>query len=566
MSNRLKNESSPYLLAHADNPVDWYPWGDEAFEAARQQNKPLFVSIGYSSCHWCHVIAAESFSDIEVAEKINRGFIPIKVDREERPDIDAVYMSVCQSATGSGGWPLTILALPDGRPFYLTTYLNKSGMLAMLDAAETLWQTQRYSLIDASVHILENMLNGMEVFSEYSRKDELDRTCFTQLNRSYDRQWGGFGRAPKFPMPCRLLFLMDYWERNGEERALDIVEQTLIRMYRGGVFDHISGGFFRYSTDSKWMVPHFEKMLYDNAMLLWVYSRAYAITGRALFKKAAEATADYVLREMTGKSGEFYSSQDADRGGSEGAHYMLDEKELGRVFSEEDAGELCSWFCVRGSGIANLIDNPDYETVPDSVERTRADLCSRRTELRTMGRDDKVLTAWNSLMITALSKAAGYLNRDDYRAAAERACGYVMDNLFDGETLYVCSRDSLRSVPGMAEDYCFLAMALIELGRTKQARDITDKLLEHFFDRENGGLYLYADNVPPLFLRPKETADSVLPSGNSVLIQVLNALSEGSEDDSFSDALRLQRRFMEAAAARYPAGSAYAVSALTKNN
>ena len=566
MSNRLINESSPYLLAHADNPVDWYPWGDEALEAARAQNKPLFISIGYSSCHWCHVIARESFSDKTVAERINSAFIPVKVDREERPDIDAVYMSVCQSVTGSGGWPLTVLALPDGRPFFFATYMDKDRMTAMLMAAEELWNTQQEDLIDTSAHILENMLNGMEIASTYSIRTDLDRNAFIQLSRSFDRQWGGFGGAPKFPMPVRLLFLMDYYEKTGETQAMDIAEQTLLHMFRGGILDHISGGFFRYSTDVKWLVPHYEKMLYDNAMLLWAYARAYEITGRDIFKTVAESTADYVLREMRGENGEFYSSQDADRGGSEGAHYMLDEEELSRMMSAQDARELCSWFCVSGRGNANLIDNPEFEFLPANIERLRSELCINRTELKASGRDDKVLTAWNSLMVKALSIAAKALGRDDCRVAAEKACDFIMDKLFDGEIVYVCRRGSRRSVPGMAEDYSFLAMALLELGRLDDACKITKILINRFFDWENGGLYLYADNVPPLFLRPKETEDSVMPSGNSVLIKLLSELTENNDDRVWIDALKLQRKFMEAEAARYPAGFAFAVSALTLNS
>ena len=415
MPNQLLHEKSPYLIQHAENPVDWRPWGAAAFAAARREGKPVFLSVGYSTCHWCHVMAHESFEDPAVAEVLNRDFIAVKVDREERPDVDAAYMAACVAMNGSGGWPLTVLLTPEQKPFWAGTYLPKGQLLALLDRAAALWREDRAGLAAAG-----------EELAAYLRKEEAPRAgepskallerAAKLLAENFDPRWGGFGPAPKFPMPHNLLFLLGYGEKTGRAEDTGMAERTLEAMYRGGLFDHVGGGFARYSTDGKWLVPHFEKMLYDNALLALAYAEAHARTGRALYARVARRTLDYVLRELRGPEGGFCCGQDADSEGVEGKFYVFASGELDAVLGRADGGAFRRWYGVteagnfEGKNVLNLLGNPDWEREPEGMEALREKVGAYRLGRAALHRDDKVLTAWNGLMLAALSRAGRALD------------------------------------------------------------------------------------------------------------------------------------------------------------
>jgi uncharacterized protein YyaL (SSP411 family) len=565
MSNRLINEKSPYLLLHAENPVDWYPWSDEAKQKAVIEDKPLFLSIGYSSCHWCHVIARESFEDAKVAEVLNRAFVPVKVDKEERPDLDAVYMAACQAMTGSGGWPLTVLATPAGVPFFAATYLPKEDLLGLLNEAERLWNKDREKLIQAAERLQWNL--QAEETPPKVNMDGLAEIAYTQFSESFDRHWGGFGQAPKFPAPQNLLFLLAYYRRTGEAHALEMVERTLEGMFRGGIFDHVGGGFCRYSTDGKWLIPHFEKMLYDNALLLWAYSEAYEITGRAMYRRVGEQAADFVLRELTGPRGEFFGSLDADSEGGEGAYYALTPGELESLLGPEDGKIFCQWFNItetgnfEGKSIPNLLYNHDAEMENTVIEVLRKKVYAWRKARMPLRRDDKVLTSWNALMIAALARVSRAFEREDYLSAADRAAGFLLNNLRDKNgRLLIRLRDGEAKFAGIADDYAFSALAFWELGQVDEAKGLIDILLEHFSDRKKGGFHLTADDAEPLYIRPKEIYDGAMPSGNSATLVVLRRLRDGADGAKWDSAYESQRRFMTGEAARWPSGIAFALS------
>jgi len=565
MPNRLINEKSPYLLLHAENPVDWYPWSDEAMRKAAAEDKPLFLSIGYSSCHWCHVIARESFEDAEVAEVLNRAFVPVKVDKEERPDLDAVYMVACQAMTGSGGWPLTALATPAGVPFFAATYLPKKDLLDLLREAERLWNTDREKLIQAAERLRQHLQT--EETPPKGDADGLAEAAYAQFSESFDRRWGGFGVPPKFPAPQNLLFLLSYYRGTGEAHALEMVERTLEGMFRGGIFDHIGGGFCRYSTDVKWLIPHFEKMLYDNALLLWAYAEAYEITGRAMYRCAGERTADFVLRELTGPDGEFFGSLDADSEGGEGAYYALTPGELESLLGPEDGKLFCKWYGIAESGnfegksIPNLLYNHDAERENAVIEALRKEVYDWRRARMPLRRDDKVLTSWNALMIAALARASRLFDKKDYLEAANRAADFLLKNLRDENgRLMIRLRGGEAKFAGIADDYAFAALAFWELGRVDETKEMVGVLLEHFSDRKNGGFYLTADDAESLYIRPKEIYDSAMPSGNSAALVVLRRLRTGADGAKWNSAYKNQLRFMANQAARSPAGIAFALS------
>ncbi len=567
MSNRLINEKSPYLLQHAENPVDWYPWGEEAKERARTEDKPLFVSIGYSACHWCHVIARESFSDNEVAEVLNRRFVPVKVDREERPDIDSVYMSACQALTGSGGWPLTILALPDGRPFYAATYLPRDSLLRLLRSCALQWEGERTWFYNTATGVTEALKDvKIKTPGRAASPEELAAAAYRELSDNYDPRWGGFGSAPKFPTPHNILFLLDYFRDTGEEQALKMANSTLEAMYRGGIYDHIGGGFCRYSTDKMWLVPHFEKMLYDNALMLWAYADAYMLTGRPLFSYVGESVADYVLRELTGADGEFFSSQDADTGGEEGGFYTMTPAEIKSVLGDEAGRRFCDWFDITergnfsGKSIPNLMHNPEFEDEPEEISKLRHTIYEWRSQRAALSRDDKVLTTWNALMICGLVRGAEAFGRGDYLTAASRAADYIMTNLRtpDGR-LYIRRREGESFGAGIDTDYAATVLALLLLGHNDEAAALADILLGHFFDHDKGGLYLYADDAEQLFIRPKETYDGAIPSGNSIFLRVLAELFKKTKNEKWRGAYIKQLGFICSAAARYPLACAFAL-------
>lgn len=534
-TNKLINEKSPYLLQHAHNPVDWYPWSEEAFEKAKQEDKPIFLSIGYSTCHWCHVMERESFEDEEVAEVLNKHFISIKVDREERPDIDHIYMTVCQAMTGHGGWPLTIFMTPDRKPFFAGTYFPKhdrmgmSGLMTLLDKVIAAWENNRNTLLDSSSKITDAISQPEEYAAEDISKDLMHK-AFISFKNDYDNVYGGFGRAPKFPTPHNLYFLLRYWHLTKENSALEMVEHTLDSMYKGGIYDHIGFGFSRYSTDRKWLVPHFEKMLYDNALLAIAYLEAYQAAKNERHAEVARQIFTYVLRDMTAPEGGFYSAEDADSEGEEGKFYVWTVDEVRRVLGEEAGEKYCRLFDItpqgnfEGHNIPNLINNTISEDERAFVEDCRLKLFDYREKKIHPYKDDKILTAWNGLMIAAMSIGGRILGEEKYTAAAEKAVKFIEANLIrDDGRLLARHRDGESNFPAYVDDYAFLIWGLIELYETtynpqylSRAVQFNKDLLRLFWDKENGGLFIYGSDSEQLIARPKEIYDGATPSGNSV--------------------------------------------------
>lgn len=530
--NRLINEKSPYLLQHAHNPVDWFPWGEEAFAKAKQEDKPVFLSIGYSTCHWCHVMERESFEDAEVAEVLNRHFVSIKVDREERPDIDTIYMSVCQALTGHGGWPLTVFLTPAKKPFYAGTYFPKvskrglPGLLDILSQIAAAWQDKREALLESGEQITEVLKTRMFKHIQGTLSKEVLDEAYAYFAGAFDGQYGGFGNAPKFPTPHNLALLLRYWQLTGQEQALAMVEKTLESMYRGGIYDHIGFGFARYSTDRKWLVPHFEKMLYDNALLALIYGEAYQATKKPLYARVVDEVFTYVLREMTSPQGAFYAAQDADSEGEEGRFYVWTPEEVEEVLGPGPGKEFCSAFDItaRGNFEGRSIPNLIEATAIPLLETARDQLYQARERRIHPYKDDKILTAWNGLMIAAFAFNSRVLGKKEYAQTAARAVDFLMQHLRrkDGRLL-ARFRDGEAAYPAYAEDYAFLVWGLIELYQStfeprylQLALDFNADLLRYFWDDDHGGLYHYGHDAEQLISRPKELYDGAIPSANSV--------------------------------------------------
>ena len=575
MPNQLQFEKSPYLLQHKDNPVHWLPWGSAAFETARAEDKMVFLSIGYSTCHWCHVMAHESFEDEEVAKVMNRAFIPIKVDREERPDVDAVYMSACTAMTGSGGWPLTVLITPDQKPFWAGTYLPRKALLSLLKQAERLWREEREALLSVGDE-LTAYLQKEETARPGTPKRELVIRAAAQYAQAYDPKWGGFGQAPKFPTPHNLIFLMRYARHSGGDTAMEMAENTLEAMYRGGLFDHVGGGFSRYSTDRRWLVPHFEKMLYDNALLAFAYSEAFQHTHRPLYGMVARRTVEYVLRELEASQGGFYCGQDADSEGIEGKYYVFTPAELHSVLAEAAADAFCRRYGVTAQGnfeghsIPNLIDQQDIDEEPEEIDHIRKQLRTYRQSRTSLHKDDKILTAWNGLMIAALAKAGLVLEEPRYLEAAGRAVEFINAHLTDGDgRLLARWREGQGAFSGKLEDYAFYAWGLLELyGATfmirylSNAQRLAGLLLDFFFDHEHGGLYPYAIDGEQLLTRSKEVYDGAMPSGNAVAALVFSRLARLTGEARWQEAAQLQFSYLATAVESYPAGHSFTMLAL----
>ena len=574
MPNRLQLEQSPYLLQHRDNPVDWRPWGPEAFQAAREEDKPVFLSIGYSTCHWCHVMAHESFEDAAVAEEINRDFIPVKVDREERPDVDAVYMAACIAMTGSGGWPLTVLLTPEQKPFWAGTYLPRRALLSLLRQAARLWREDRDSLLAAGEELTAH-LKREENTGAGSPDRELVSRAASLYAQSFDPRWGGFGQAPKFPTPHNLLFLLRYARLTGDDHACAMAERTLEGMYRGGLFDHVGGGFARCSTDEMWLVPHFEKMLYDNALLALAYTEAYQQTRRPLCGEVVRRTLDYVLRELTDPQGGFVCGQDADSEGVEGKYYLFTAGELRELLGPEDGEAFCRWYGVTQSGnfegrnILNLLAQERLEDEPERIRSLRERVYAYRLERTSLHRDDKVLAAWNGLMITAMARAGLALDEPRYRDAAVGAAAFLRRHLTEESgRLLARWREGQAAHPGKLDDYAFCAWGLLELygatfqpGYLAEAQRLMECLLEQFFDGEHGGFYPYASDGEQLITRTKETYDGAMPSGNSVAALVLSRLARLTGESRWRAAAGLQLAYLAGAVRAYPAGYGFAMLA-----
>ncbi len=582
MKNRLNHETSPYLLQHADNPVAWYPWGEEAFEQAKAEDKPVFLSIGYSTCHWCHVMAHESFEDEEIAEILNRNFVAVKVDKEERPDIDSIYMSVCQALTGSGGWPTTVFLTPDQRPFFAGTYFPKTsrfgqvGLKELLLAVNEKWKNNREELLQSADFVITHLEHQALLTASRYEKGTLDskiiEDAFELYKRSFDEQFGGFGPAPKFPAPHNLLFLMRYYEKNGDQEAMNMVEKTLLQMYRGGIFDHIGGGFSRYSTDRYFLAPHFEKMLYDNALLILAYCKAYQITKNPVYCRAAERTASYIRREMTSVEGGFYSAQDADSEGVEGKYYLLEPSEIVRVLGEKDGTDFNRFFDItekgnfEGKNIPNLLKNSHINETMETCLQAVFDYRKKRYALHL---DDKILTSWNGLMIAAMSHLYRVTGNPDYLKMAEDAQAFILDKLCEDGTLYISYRSGKRSGKGLLDDYANEIFALLALYGAaldnrylEQALEFCDRVISDFYDEEQGGFFLYGREHEQLILRPKETYDGAVFSGNSAMAYNLVQLYYLTGDERLGALAERQLGFMSAESSRYPAGYAMFLVAL----
>jgi len=580
-ANKLINEKSPYLLQHAYNPVDWYPWGPEAFSRAVSEDKPIFLSIGYSTCHWCHVMEKESFEDKEIASILNKHFIAIKVDREERPDIDSIYMTVCQTLTGHGGWPLTVFLTPDKKPFFAGTYFPKedrmgmTGLKSLLNKIAELWKNRRDELISSSDRIT-NLFNKSHDIQEEDITEDLIHDAFTEFKYSFDSIYGGFGSAPKFPTPHNLYFLLRYWHVTGEEYALEMVEKTLDSMYRGGIFDHIGFGFSRYSTDSRWLVPHFEKMLYDNALLAIAYIETYQATGKKAFADTAHKIFTYVLRDMTSPEGAFYSAEDADSEGVEGKFYLWTPSEVKDILGEENGSRFCRYYDItergnfEGKNILNLISMDIPNEDMNFIEECRNKLFRHREKRIHPHKDDKILTAWNGLMIAALSIGGRVLGEEKYTAAAEKALQFILQKLVrtsDGRLL-ARYRDGEAAFPAYLDDYAFLVWALIELYSTtfkpeylEKALQFNDHMIELFLDNDHGGLYLYGNDSEQLIARPKEVYDGAMPSGNSVATMNFLRLSKLTGQSKLEELADRQFKAFSSSLTTNPMGHAFLLCA-----
>lgn len=544
--NRLTHEMSPYLLQHAANPVNWYPWGEEAFQKARVEDKPMFLSIGYSTCHWCHVMAHESFEDEEVAQLLNQHFVSIKVDREERPDVDAIYMNVCQAITLRGGWPLSIFMTPEAKAFYAGTYFPKTGRMGMSGFVDVLtqiaaaWKNDRQHLIEAS----EKITRGIQPRAGHDAGSALDvdslRKGFDQLRQAFDYRWAGFGSAPKFPTPHNLTFLLRWYRRSGDAGALEMVERTLHAMRYGGIYDQIGFGFHRYSVDEKWLVPHFEKMLYDQAMLAMAYTEAYQVTGKERYARVAREILTYVLRDMTDPDGGFYAGEDADSEGKEGLFFVWTPVQVREILGNELAELFCRFYDIgphgnfeEGRSIPHIRvpvedfaarEKMEVAELERLLEQARERLFTARERRIHPLKDDKVLTSWNGLMIAAMAKAYQALGDRALVEAARRAADFILEKMRKpGPRLYRRYRQGQLAYSGYADDYTFMVWGLIELYEAtfdlrylEDAANLNQVMLDLFWDVEHGGVFFTGREHEPLIARNKEIYDGAVPSSNSV--------------------------------------------------
>lgn len=552
MANRLNNEKSPYLLQHADNPVDWYPWGEEALRKAREEDKPIFLSVGYSTCHWCHVMAHESFENDEVASLLNQWFVSIKVDREERPDIDQIYMIACQALTGRGGWPLSVFMTSEGKPFFAGTYfprhrrMGMPGFIDLLQHVAHLWQHDRHKLLQTGDQVT-NLLQGMEVQSSPSvtADDRLMEKAFQHLQENYDHRHGGFGFAPKFPTAHNLTFLLRWYRRRGDRQALEMVEKTLESMRCGGLFDQLGFGFHRYSVDEKWLVPHFEKMLYDQAMLLMAYTEAWQLTGKTFYSQVVKEIVDYLAGSMTSPQGAFYTAEDADSEGEEGRFYVWSPAEIKEHLGVKTGELFCRYFNITAAGnfekgtsiphlTTSLSDFAEAEQRPEEevqaeLERARKILLAIREQRVHPLKDDKIITSWNGLMIAALAKAGRAFEQPEFTRRAQQAAGFLLANLQrQNGDLWRRFCQGEADHHGCLDDYAFLIWGLIELFNAthesrwlEEALKLTGRMNELFWDESAGRFFFTASDGEQLLARPVEQVDGAIPAGNSVAAYIL---------------------------------------------
>jgi uncharacterized protein YyaL (SSP411 family) len=590
MPNRLAKEKSPYLLQHAHNPVDWFPWSDEAFSKAAREDKPIFLSIGYSTCHWCHVMERESFEDEEVAGLLNDAFVCIKVDREERPDIDSIYMTVCSMMTGSGGWPLTIIMTPDKKPFFAGTYFarhtqyGRIGMLDIIPRIQEIWHNRRDEVLQSTDRILEILQEQNKPSPGGELDQEILHHAFDEIAGRYDTIHAGFSKAPKFPTPHTITFLLRYWKMTDNDHALAMAKHTLTAMRLGGIFDQVGFGFHRYSTDDRWLLPHFEKMLYDQALLAIAYLEAYQATGNALFRQTADDIFTYVLRDMTAPEGGFYSAEDADSEGVEGKFYVWGLKEVEEALSLEEAEFIKSLYNMKPEG--NFHDEATHtqtganifhlaEPLPDLAsestqksaaiirqhENIRSRLFSLREKRVHPHKDDKILADWNGLMIGALALGARILDNEKYLDAAATCVRFILSRMRNDAKLMHRYRDDESAVDGMLCDYAYVVWGLLELYAANFDPDIlneaillNERMLHLFWDETGGGLFLTPEDGEALLVRPKEIYDGALPSGNSVALCNLLRLERLTANPDLGTKARLLVRAFSNTLQEVPSG------------
>jgi uncharacterized protein YyaL (SSP411 family) len=580
VANRLAKETSPYLLQHADNPVDWYPWSEEAFKRAREEDKPVFLSIGYSSCHWCHVMAHESFENPGIASFLNQDFVCIKVDREERPDIDSVYMDAVQSMTGRGGWPLTVFLTPEGKPFHGGTYFPPEdrhglpGLPGVLKNVADAYRSHRDDIekltSKLSLSMSKSLLNG----EAEPLVPDIIRQAFFVLKRSFDGRNGGFGTAPKFPQPLVLELLLRYYQRSQVPSTLEMVQTTLDKMARGGIYDQLGGGFHRYSTDAVWLAPHFEKMLYDNALLSQAYLHAYLVTGKPFYRTIAQETLDYTLREMTSLKGGFYSSQDADSEGVEGKYYLWTVEEMSAAIERKALPAVLSHFGAtlagnfEGKNVLHVAGEPGPEIV-DLVREARVALFQEREKRVKPGRDDKILASWNGLMLTSLAEAGCALVRKDYLDAAVATGTFLLKNMMPEGHLKHVWKDGKAKVNGFLQDYALVIEGFLALHQAtfrgewlKQAVRLADSMIDQFWNTTGGVFYDTGPKHEQLFVRPRNLFDEAMPCGASAatldLFKLANLTDIGKYEGIALKSLRSMQEFM----GRQPFGAANWLCAL----
>ncbi len=579
--NQLIHEKSPYLLQHANNPVNWFPWGDKAFAKAKKEDKPIFLSIGYSTCHWCHVMERESFENSRIAKLMNDAFVNIKVDREERPDIDSLYMSVAQMMTGGGGWPLTIIMTPDKRPFFAATYIppesrfGRIGMDELIPEIQRLWKQDRKRLDTITKNIQESLETLAQGSSGAQLEEGVLELAFDRLQERFDEQYGGFGFRPKFPSPHNLMFLLRYWKRTQNGDALRMVEKTLQAVRLGGIFDHVGFGFHRYSTDPKWLLPHFEKMLYDQAMLTMAYAEAYQATKKDEYGQTVREIITYVRRDMTSPEGGFYSAEDADSEGEEGKFYVWTEEEVRKVLSKKEAEVYLKVYNFTTDG--NFLDEATGKRMGTNIphlqkslaaeakeqkmtekafikilEEARKKLFTIREQRIHPHKDDKILTDWNGLMIAALAKAARVLDEPIFFEAAKHAATFVLTQMQNEEgRLLHRYRDGEAAIPAFLDDYAFMIWGLLELYETtlepeylQKAIDLNTELFAHFWDETHGGFFFTADDAEDLLVRKKDAYDGAIPSGNSVaMLNLLRLARITAESDLELKAAKIGQAF-----------------------
>jgi len=586
--NRLAQETSPYLLQHQFNPVDWYAWNDEAFARAKSENKPILLSVGYSACHWCHVMERESFENDEIAAIMNEYYVCIKVDREERPDVDAIYMGAVQMMTGQGGWPMTVFLTPEGKPFYGGTYYppvdmyGRPGFPSILEAVAEAWKNKQVEIVLQGDDIAATLETDLAAnLTDVMLTPKILENAFETLSQSFDPQYGGFGSAPKFPQPSNLDFLLRYHARSKRQEPLAMVEKTLQKMALGGLYDQLGGGFHRYSTDHEWLAPHFEKMLYDNAQLAQTYAHAYQMTGKAFYKDIAIETLEYIEREMTAKTGGFYSAQDADSEGEEGKFFVWKPDEIKAILGERNAAIFSAFYDVtedgnwEGNSILRVVADVNQlalrfnlppQEIADIIDSARMQLDSARDMRPKPGLDDKILTSWNGLMLAAFAECGAIFGEERFLTIARENADFLLENHTTGENserLLRTSRGGAAKLNGYLEDYAFFADGLIHLYQaTLESRYLdaaikfTETMITQFWDEGSGGFFATSADHETLIQRPKDWDDNAVPAGNTVACEILLKIAAYTGNTDYTKRVERVLRRLGSVLEKHPAGFA----------